>query len=83
MRQPDDTRLVQRITAALRSGNGKAIALGGLPVVTVSYRMRVACAWCGVELPPMPVSHQTELVSHGICPVCYASQMVALLGGEG
>lgn len=40
--------------------------------------MRVFCAWCKRELPPVEVETPTDLVSHGACPACAARQLEEL-----
>ena len=84
MSHDTDALLVARVTAALRSGQPQTIALGGLPPVTVQPMMLSACAWCGTALESKPCPpEQAGQTSHGICPGCYPSELVALLGGEG
>jgi len=81
MRQPNDTRLIQRLTAALRSGNGKAIALAELPVIKVQFwptAQRLVCAWCG-EPQGWQNGQGVKGTSHTICADCF----IRVMGGEG
>ena len=81
MRQPNDTRLIQRVTAALRSGEPQTIALGELPPVTVQFwptAQRLGGAGCG-EPQGWQNGQGVRGVSHAICADCF----IRVMGGGG